>query len=235
MVAHLRAGMPHMGEVAFDQTGLIIAVHRVGDRLQQRELWHDWSMNFPTKLEIDTTTGLLLQARQVSSPNFDERPTGMQPDLIIVHGISLPPGQYGGPWIDQLFTNVLPAGEHPYFKQIEGLEVSTHVLIRRDGELVQYVPFHKRAWHAGASSYQGRERCNDFSIGIELEGVDDAPYEAAQYRQLAKLIISLCKHYSSLSTSQVVGHSDVSPGRKTDPGESFDWPRLRAMIAACQP
>ncbi|MES1195461.1 MAG: 1,6-anhydro-N-acetylmuramyl-L-alanine amidase AmpD [Steroidobacter sp.] len=191
------------------------------------------STEFAKELNIDAT-GLLLQVRQVSSPNADDRPAGMQPDLIIVHGISLPPGEYGGPWIDQLFTNLLPAGPHPYFKQIEGLKVSTHVLIRRDGELVQYVSFDKRAWHAGVSNYQGRERCNDFSIGIELEGTDELPYEAVQYRQLANLIVSLCRHYPSLSTAHVVGHSDVAPGRKTDPGESFDWPRLRAMIAAWQ-
>jgi len=133
-----------------------------------------------------------------------------------------------------LFTNQLPWDKHPYFRQIEGLKVSSHLLIRRDGEVVQYVPFHRRAWHAGASSYKGRERCNDFSIGIELEGMDDEAYEAAQYHQLAKVIASLCKHYPSLSAQHLVGHSDVAPGRKTDPGESFDWPRLRAMVRAWQ-
>jgi AmpD protein len=184
--------------------------------------------------DIDRATGLLLSARQVVSPNVDERPDGVQATLIIVHGISLPPGEYGGPWIDLLFTNQLPVDQHPYFKQIEGLKVSSHLLIRRDGELVQYVPFHRRAWHAGASNYQGRERCNDFSIGIELEGMDDEAYEAAQYQQLSKVILSLCKHYPSLSTQHVVGHSDVAPGRKSDPGEAFDWQRLRAMIKAWQ-
>lgn len=200
----------------------------------QPSTWHDCLMNHSTDYEIDTAAGLLLRARQVNSSNMDERPVGVQPDLIIVHGISLPPGEYGGPWIDQLFTNQLPADSHPYFKQIEGLKVSTHVLICRDGELVQYVPFQRRAWHAGASNYNGRERCNDFSIGIELEGTDDTPYEAVQYMQLAKVILSLCKHYPSLSIDHVVGHSDVAPGRKTDPGESFDWERLRALIKAWQ-
>jgi len=191
-------------------------------------------MSDRTQFDIDATTGLLQSARQVVSPNVDDRPDGTHATLIIVHDISLPPGEYGGPWIDLLFTNQLPADKHPYFKQIEGLKVSSHLLIRRDGELVQYAAFHRRAWHAGASSYLGRERCNDFSIGIELEGMDDEAYEAVQYRQLAKVIASLCKHYPSLSTQHVVGHSDVAPGRKTDPGEAFDWPRLRAMVMAWQ-
>lgn len=198
------------------------------------ELWHDYTMSLATELDIDIQTGLLLQARQLPSPNVDERPAGVLPDLIIVHGISLPPGEYGGSWIDQLFTNRLPADGHPYFKQIEGMKVSSHLLIRRDGEIVQYVPFYRRAWHAGVSSYQGRERCNDFSIGIELEGMDDQPYEVAQYQQLAKVITSLWRHYPSLSSRHVVGHSDVAPGRKTDPGDSFDWTRLHAMINAQQ-
>lgn len=171
-------------------------------------------------------------ARYVASPNFDERPVGASVDLILVHGISLPPDEYGGPFIDQLFTNALPASGHPYFEKIAGLKVSSHVLIRRDGQLVQYVPFHHRAWHAGASNYCGRERCNDFSIGIELEGSDEVAYEPVQYRQLAELIAALCRAYPTLSSSKVVGHSDVAPGRKTDPGAAFDWPRLRAMLRA---
>ncbi|MGC3979786.1 MAG: 1,6-anhydro-N-acetylmuramyl-L-alanine amidase AmpD [Steroidobacteraceae bacterium] len=176
--------------------------------------------------------GLLLQARQVASPNQDARPADMAADLLIVHGISLPPGEYGGAWIDRLFTNTLDWNAHPYFKQIEGMKVSSHLLIRRDGEAVQYVPFQQRAWHAGVSSYQGRERCNDFSIGIELEGTDDSPYEAEQYRTLARVILALCAAYPSLSLQHLVGHSDVAPGRKTDPGDSFDWSRLRAMLRA---
>jgi N-acetyl-anhydromuramoyl-L-alanine amidase len=181
---------------------------------------------------IDTSSGLLAEARQVPSPNRDQRPPGVEPTLIIVHGISLPPGEYGGPWIDRLFTNLLPADAHPYFAQIAGLTVSSHLLIRRDGSFVQYVPFHLRAWHAGASNYCGRERCNDFSIGIELEGTDETPYEAAQYRALTGAIRALCAAYPSLSPEHVIGHSDVAPGRKTDPGPAFDWPRLRALLRA---
>lgn len=180
----------------------------------------------------DVAAGQLQPARQVASPNYDARPDAVQSELIVVHGISLPPGEYGGPCIDQLFTNTLDWDAHPYFKQIEGMKVSSHVLIRRDGEVVQYVPFDKRAWHAGVSTYQGRERCNDFSIGIELEGVDDQPYDAEQYRELARVILALCAAYPSLSLERIVGHSDVAPGRKTDPGESFDWLRLRALLQA---
>jgi N-acetyl-anhydromuramoyl-L-alanine amidase len=169
-------------------------------------------------------------ARQVPSPNYDERPAGVAPELIVVHGISLPPGEYGGPWIDRLFTNALPPQVHPFFATVAALNVSSHLLVRRDGALVQYVPFHRRAWHAGASSYCGRERCNDFSIGIELEGTDEQAYEPAQYRVLSDVIVSLCNAYASLSPDRVAGHSDIAPGRKTDPGPAFDWPRLRALV-----
>lgn len=179
---------------------------------------------------IDRDSGRLLAARQVPSPNCDDRPAGVVPDLIVVHGISLPPGEYGGPWIDRLFTNTLPADHHPYFAEIAERKVSSHLLIRRDGERVQYVPFHRRAWHAGVSQYCGRERCNDFSIGIELEGTDDSPYEPAQYRALSEVIAQLCDAYPSLSRKRIAGHSDIAPGRKTDPGAAFDWPRLRAML-----
>lgn len=181
---------------------------------------------------VDAESGLLRGARQVPSPNFDARPDGILPELIVVHGISLPPDQFGGPWIDRLFTNTLPADEHPYFATIAQLKVSSHALIRRDGEVVQYVSFNRRAWHAGASSYQGRERCNDFSIGIELEGADQTPYEPAQYRMLSAVIRQLCAAYSSLSLSHIAGHSDIAPGRKTDPGPAFDWQRLYALLRA---
>jgi N-acetyl-anhydromuramoyl-L-alanine amidase len=179
---------------------------------------------------IDTETGLLDRARYVASPNCDARPGAVAPDLIVVHGISLPPGAYGGPWIDRLFTNSLPADAHPYFATISTLQVSSHLLVRRDGGVVQYVPFHLRAWHAGASNYCGRERCNDFSVGIELEGTDDTAYEPAQYRALCEAIFALCATYPSLSPRHVTGHSDIAPGRKTDPGPAFDWPRLRALL-----
>jgi len=181
---------------------------------------------------VDVSTGLLHGARYVRSPNCDERPQGTEPDLIVIHGISLPPGEYGGPWIDQLFTNTLSSDAHPYFAQIASLKVSAHLLIRRDGELVQYVPFHLRAWHAGVSQYCGRERCNDFSIGIELEGTDEQPYEPRQYDQLARVIDALVAAYPTLSTERIAGHSDVAPGRKTDPGPAFDWLRLRALLRA---
>jgi len=173
----------------------------------------------------------LHEARQVASPNWDERPAGTAIDLIVIHGISLPPGEYGGPWIDALFTNTLDPHAHPYFSEIYQLKVSSHLLIRRDGELVQYVPFHLRAWHAGVSSYEGRERCNDFSVGIELEGTDDDPYEEKQYQRLAEVIAALEQAYPTLSRQRLAGHSDIAPGRKTDPGPVFQWSRLHARLA----
>jgi AmpD protein len=182
---------------------------------------------------VDPSTGLMQPARQVASPNHDERPGAIPPELILVHGISLPPDEYGGAWIDRLFTNTLPPNApdvHPFFATVMTLRVSSHLLIRRDGEYVQYVPFHLRAWHAGASSYCGRERCNDFSIGIELEGSDELAYEPAQYRALSTAVHALCRAYPSLSPERIAGHSDVAPGRKTDPGPAFDWPRLRALL-----
>ncbi|MGD9597056.1 MAG: 1,6-anhydro-N-acetylmuramyl-L-alanine amidase AmpD [Steroidobacteraceae bacterium] len=183
------------------------------------------------RLDIDGATGLLQGVRQVLSPHCDARPAGAVPELIVVHGISLPPGEYGGPWIDALFTGGLPPGHHPYFASIQGLRVSSHALIRREGSITQYVPFGARAWHAGASTYCGRADCNDFSIGIELEGTDEAPYEAAQYTALAALLRALLAAYPTLSRGRLVGHSDIAPGRKTDPGPAFDWTRLRALLA----
>ena len=165
------------------------------------------------------------------SPNQDSRPEGMAVDLLVLHNISLPPGEYGGPWIDHLFHNRLPPGGHPYFAEIAGLQVSTHLLIRRDGELIQYVPFTQRAWHAGQSSFQGQEKCNDFSIGIELEGTDDQPYSDEQYRVLAETIRSITQAYPAITPSRIVGHSDIAPGRKTDPGPAFDWPRLHSLLS----
>ena len=181
-------------------------------------------------ITVDRASGWLEPVRRVPSPNCDARPAGVAPELIVVHGISLPPGEFGGPWIDHLFTNTLPRGVHPYFEEIADRRVSAHVLIRRTGELTQYVPFHQRAWHAGASQWCGRFACNDFSIGIELEGTDDTPYEEAQYSSLASLIGLLCATYPSLSEERITGHSDIAPGRKTDPGPAFDWPRLRTLV-----
>jgi AmpD protein len=183
------------------------------------------------RLQFDPASGLIAGARQVDSPNFDPRPAGLQPDLIVVHGISLPPGEFGGPWIDHLFTNALDPAVHPYFAEVAGLKVSSHFLIRRDGEVVQYVSCNDRAWHAGTSSYNGRSNCNDFSVGIELEGTDGSAYEPAQYRVLADLILALCTACPSLSMERIAGHSDIAPGRKSDPGLAFDWPRLRALLA----
>lgn len=172
---------------------------------------------------VDVASGWLADARRVESPNCDARPAGAALDLVVVHGISLPPAEFGGPWIDRLFTNTLPSAAHPYFAAICTRRVSAHVLVDRRGAVTQYVPFHMRAWHAGESSYRGRPACNDFSVGIELEGTDDVPYEDAQYDALAALVRALRGAYASLAGAPIVGHGDVAPGRKTDPGPSFDW------------
>ena len=185
-------------------------------------------------LAVHVPTGLLTGVRQVLSPHCDARPDGATVDLIILHGISLPPGDFGGPAIEQLFTGNLPTAGHPYFATISGMRVSAHALVRRDGEILQFVPFGARAWHAGVSSYEGRGACNDFSIGIELEGTDEGLYTDAQYLRAAALVRALCAAYPDLSPARVVGHSDVAPGRKTDPGEAFDWRRMRALLEAPQ-
>jgi N-acetyl-anhydromuramoyl-L-alanine amidase len=182
-------------------------------------------------MRLSSDGAWLMEARRVLSPNYDDRPADGDIDLIVVHGISLPPGEYGGPWIDDLFTNRLDPGAHPYFAGIAGLQVSSHVLIRRDGETVQYVPFTRRAWHAGQSCYRGRSACNDFAIGIELEGDDDTPYEALQYERLAELITLLRRHFPAIGADAIVGHCDIAPGRKTDPGPAFDWQRLAGLLA----
>lgn len=184
----------------------------------------------PRVLQVDTKSGWLANVRRVISSNQDERPLGMVAEWLVVHGISLPPGEYGGPWIDALFTNCLESSAHPYFRQIYRLQVSAHVLIARDGALTQYVPFHKRAWHAGMSFLDGRSKCNDFTIGIELEGTDVAPYQEIQYKTLANLVAALICAYPTLSKERIVGHSEIAPGRKTDPGSAFDWVRLRSLL-----
>lgn len=183
-------------------------------------------------MRIDSSRDYLLEARQVPSPNCDERPDDCEISLLVVHGISLPPGQYGGSEIDRFFTNTLDAGAHPYFAKIADLKVSSHLLVRRDGEVVQYVPFQKRAWHAGKSNYQGRVACNDFSIGIELEGLDDVPYTDVQYTVLVAVVKVLIDAYPGLSANCLIGHCDIAPQRKTDPGPAFDWQRLRQQISA---
>jgi len=182
-------------------------------------------------LKIDSATGLLTGVRQVLSPHCDARPAGTVAELLVVHGISLPPGEFGGPWIDRLFTGTLPPEAHPFLGELAGARLSAHALVRRDGAIVQYVPFGERAWHAGASQYRGRSTCNDFSVGVELEGTDDTPYTEAQYQQLAALAAALLAAYASLSAEHIVGHSDIAPGRKTDPGAAFDWPRFRALLS----
>ena len=182
-------------------------------------------------MEVNLESGLMRGARQIASPNHDSRPAGVQADLIVVHGISLPPGEYGGPWIDRLFTNTLPADVHPYFAEIGTLRVSSHLVVMRDGAVTQYVRFTDRAWHAGKSIFEGRAACNDFSVGVELEGTDTQPYEDVQYERLAEAVAALCAAYPRLSPARLVGHSDIAPGRKTDPGPAFDWPRARRLIA----
>lgn len=173
--------------------------------------------------------GWLAGVRHTPSPHHDSRPDDEAPSLLVIHNISLPPGEFGGPWIDALFTGTLDPDAHPFFAGIARLRVSAHCLIRRDGEVVQYVPFDKRAWHAGVSSYCGREKCNDFSIGIELEGTDTQPYTDAQYQQLAALTRLLAARYPAIAR-HVTGHSDIAPVRKTDPGPAFDWSRFRALV-----
>jgi len=168
-------------------------------------------------------------AKRVVSPNFNDRPIN-RVDMLVVHNISLPPGEFGGPYISQLFTNQLDPCQHPYFEQISNLEVSAHLLIRRDGTMIQYVPFDKRAWHAGQSCFFGDEGCNDFAIGIELEGSDDVLYEAIQYQRLADVSKSLMQAYSKLTPERITGHSDIAPGRKTDPGDAFDWQHFRSLL-----
>lgn len=175
--------------------------------------------------------GWLVNARRVPSPHYDCRPDDETPYLLVVHNISLPPGEFGGPWIDALFSGTLDPNAHPFFAGIAHLRVSAHCLIRRDGEIVQYVPFDKRAWHAGISCYHGRERCNDFSIGIELEGTDTLAYSEEQYRQLAAVTRQLIALYPDIA-KHMTGHSDIAPGRKTDPGPAFDWEKFRGLLVA---
>ena len=170
--------------------------------------------------------GWIVGVKQVPSPHFNSRPAGEEPSLLVVHNISLPPGEFGGPYIDALFTGQLDASAHPFFAGIAQLRVSAHCLIRRDGEIVQYVPFHLRAWHAGISRWQGRENCNDFSVGVELEGTDILPYTDAQYLALQQITALLMQHYP-LTVERITGHSDIAPERKTDPGPAFDWEKFR--------
>jgi len=183
-------------------------------------------MNVHTRLAIDER-GFANLARQVRSPNRDARPAATEVTLLVIHGISLPPGEFGGDGILRLFTNRLDAGRHPYYATIRELRVSAHFLVRRDAALIQFVSCNDRAWHAGASTWKGRERCNDYSVGVELEGTDEIPYAAAQYAMLARLARALGRRYP---IADIVGHSDVAPGRKSDPGPSFDRARFNRLL-----
>jgi AmpD protein len=181
-------------------------------------------------MKLSTDTGLLDQARYIASPNCDERPDPDDIDALVIHAISLPPDEFGGDYIEHLFTNCLDPAAHPYFEEICGLNVSAHFLIRRDGALIQFVPTHLRAWHAGRSELNGREELNDFSVGIELEGCDTMAFDDNQYQVLSQLVNAIRETYPAITGSRIVGHSDVAPGRKTDPGPCFDWSRFRRML-----
>jgi AmpD protein len=183
------------------------------------------------QLILEPDRDWLRGVRRVPSPNCDDRPAASHPELIVIHSISLPAGEFGTPHVEALFCNCLEPGAHPTFAEIAALRVSAHALIRRDGELIQFVPFTKRAWHAGVSCYAGRDCCNDFSIGIELEGCDWQPFEDAQYLTLEKLVRVLMDAWPAIGSEGLVGHSDIAPGRKTDPGPHFDWRRLRAAVS----
>lgn len=179
--------------------------------------------------------GWLQIAKACPSPNYNQRPEGAEVSLLVVHNISLPPDQYGAGWVQAFFCNQLDAGAHPYFASIAQLRVSSHLLIERDGELTQFVSFDDRAWHAGASCFKGRAECNDFSIGIELEGSDHIAYTEVQYQRLAEVTALLLVHYPELTESHIVGHEDIAPGRKTDPGAAFNWSHFRALLNSFRP
>lgn len=183
---------------------------------------------------VDRSRHRLRGAVWKPSANCDARPGPADISLLVVHCISLPPGQFGGPWIDRLFDNRLDPDAHPYFEGIKSLRVSAHLCLLRSGAIHQYVAFDRRAWHAGESAFDGRTRCNDFSIGIELEGSDELPYEPRQYRQLAGIAVNLMRAYPGITPARIVGHSDIAPGRKSDPGPFFDWDRLHAEIEVLQ-
>ncbi|WP_296805734.1 1,6-anhydro-N-acetylmuramyl-L-alanine amidase AmpD [Thiocapsa sp.] len=190
-------------------------------------------MNLDDETYVDAgidSQGWLAGAERRPSPSQDDRPPGTDIDLLVIHNISLPPGDFSGDWIDDLFLDCLDPAAHPYFRAIAGLRVSAHLLIRRSGRLLQYVAFEQRAWHAGVSRFAGRERCNDFSIGIELEGTDDIPFTDAQYVRLAECTRRILRRYPAITEDRIAGHAEIAPGRKTDPGPAFDWNRYRSSI-----
>jgi AmpD protein len=176
-------------------------------------------------MQIDRKSGLLEGVRFVPSPNCDARPNGTEIEVLVIHAISLPPGEFGGPGIEQFFCNALDPEDHFHYRSICELKVSAHLLVRRDGEVVQFVPLHKRAWHAGESRCEGRASVNDFSIGVELEGSDEAPFTPAQYRVLTKVTRAIMQTYTAITRERIYGHNDIAPERKTDPGPNFDWAR----------
>lgn len=181
---------------------------------------------------VDPASGLVSPAKFIASPNHDARPEADDISVLVIHAISLPPSEFGGDYVEQFFCNRLDTETHPYFGEIAGLEVSSHLYIRRSGELIQFVPLTRRAWHAGQSCCEGRERVNDFSIGIELEGDDYSSFEDDQYETLAAVTAALLQAYPALDADHIYGHADISPGRKTDPGPHFDWPRYRTLCRA---
>ena len=181
-------------------------------------------------LKIDAKSSLLKPIRFLPSPHHDDRPSGTSIDMIVIHGISLPPGEFGSQSVETFFCGHLDFSSHPSFISIQNLRVSSHLFIKRTGEIIQFVPFSKRAWHAGQSFFMGKTSCNDFSIGIELEGTDELPYEKVQYSQLGQAVKLLMQHYPMITPNRIVGHVDIAPGRKTDPGPSFDWALLRTHI-----
>lgn len=174
--------------------------------------------------------GWLSAATKLVSPNTDQRPEQADISLLVIHNISLPPEQFGGPYIDQLFANCLDPNQHPYFAEIADLKVSSHLLIDRVGKITQFVPFNQRAWHAGVSEFEGRSNCNDFSIGIEMEGADNIAYTDSQYDVLTAVTQVLLEAYPLITPSRIVGHMDIAPGRKTDPGPAFDWARYKSAL-----
>ncbi len=182
------------------------------------------------ELTLDQDTGLIKPAQFIESPNQDARPSRDDIDLIVVHNISLPPNQFSGQAVIDFFLNKLDPHADPFFATIQHLQVSSHFFIRRDGSIIQFVPLHCRAWHAGISQFAGRPACNDYSIGIELEGADDVSYTKEQYNQLVDLCITLIRHYTKITEDRIVGHSDIAPGRKTDPGPAFDWHHFRHLL-----
>lgn len=183
-------------------------------------------------MKVNMLNGLLENVEQLPSPNHDVRPVNSSPSLIVIHNISLPPNEFGGNGINELFTNCLNPDEHPFYAEICHLKVASHLLIRRDGQVIQYVPFHLRAFHAGVSCFNGRTNCNDFSIGIEMEGSDYVGFTNVQYEQLIEVIKILCVAYPDLNYQNITGHQHIAPGRKTDPGPFFDWQRLSSALGA---